>query len=499
MARYLVVKRSGISAPDLTWIANQPSYLPIIPKLAGWGVETVAGSGRHLGTPSTSLIIADTLSTSATDGALISPASGSYQPALYRGSVRWGTERNFPRIIMPSVSGMYDMQRTQNVDNPYVTFAFQTAPSPGLHIKNGCFQVRANDVLFWHMVVYNGDEASGQGFNVRRGFTFGSGLAAKPARCVVAWSSMYWSQDELVAGSQGGTDLTIAHSVIAEALAWPDHAEWPHAFGGSFDIVNRASMTRNLIAHVKARAMLSRMDNCAFVNNVVYNAKGASNIDPTNTGGTGFDIHSTLTGTPNATFTNIIGNYFIKGPNYSSQYGGDTPIYIRGSDDPNFPLAAGSRVYLSSNVAHGWNFATQADFATLSGTPVSGVLASSRIDASWPDGLRGTLPTIPGFLDLAASTIGARPTERAAGRDGIVWQHPKNRIAGSGDEGLIPETTAEVGGVFTVPTNSRNLLDTTDMNGDPLPLSTFNAVEASGYTVGEEWLYRQHLRVTPAI
>jgi hypothetical protein len=345
---------------------------------------------------------------------------------------------------------------------------------------------------------YNGDEASGQGFNVRRGFTFGSGLAVKPARCVVAWSSMYWSQDELIAGSQGGTDLTITHSVIAEALAWPDHEEWPHPYAGSFDVVNRVCMTRNLIAHAKARTMLSRCDNFTMVNNVVYNGKGASNIDPTNAGGQGVDLHSNLT-TNNATFTNLIANYFIKGPNYSAQYGGDTPIFIRGANDPNFPLAEGSRVYISSNTAHGFTFNTQADLATLSGTPVSGVLASARIDESWPDGLRGTVPTQTGYIDLCAASIGARPLERAIGRDALMWAHVKNRLLGTLPQGEILQTTSQVGGAFAVPTNTRNLFDSVAMLGDPLPLSDFNAVTGSGRTVGEEWLHRQHLRVTPPI
>jgi hypothetical protein len=492
----LIVRGSSI-LDTLTpeWVEMVPSYTPIIDGLAGWGMETTAGSGRHEVSPTTSLILVDTLSTSASDGTLISPASGT-QPALYRGSLRWASERTFPRTIMPTVSGMYDMQRTQNVDNPYATFAFQTAPSPGFFIKNGNFQVRANDTLFWHMQCYNGDEPSGQGFNVRRGFTFGSGLAAKPARCVVAWGSMYWSIDELVAGSQGGTDLTIIHSVIAEGLADPTHAEWPHAFGGSFDIVNRVSMARNLIAHVKARAMLSRIDNFVMCNNVVYNAKGASNIDPTNTGGQGVDLHATIQGTPAPTFTNIIANYFIKGPNYSSQFGGDTPIYIRGTNDANFPLLDGSRVYISSNTDHGWGFATQADFATLAGSPVSGVLAAARIDASWPDGFRGTLPTIPKFLDLASNTIGARPKDRQNGRDGVIWTQAKNKIAGSGDLGFIPQTVAEVGGYLSVPTHTIDLFSSSAMQGDPLPLSNWLAPGTNpNKTVGEEWLYRQHLRV----
>lgn len=496
MARYLVVKRSGVAPPELTWIANQPSYLPIIPRLAGWGVETPAGSGRHLGTPSTSLVFVDRMSSSASDGAQVSPASGN-QPAVYRGGHRYASERTFPCVIVYEISGMYDMQRTQLVDSPYKTFAFHTAPSPGFFIKNGNMQVRANDVLLWHMQVYNGDETSAQDILVRRGFTFGSGLASPPQRCVLAWCSMYWSSDGIVAATQGGTDFTLAHCILAEGLANPLHPEYPHSQSLVLDSeTNRISMQRCLMTHSRSRNPLCRILNFAMVNCVSYNCKGAANLTGS-PGSFGCDFQGN-SGTD--TLNNVIGNYFIKGPNFSSTSGGLLPMYARGTDNPSgFALGSNARLYLSFNIAHGWTYAAQADLLTLEGTPPSGLLAAARIDASWPDGFRGMDPAQVGYLALCQSTIGARPLERAAGRDALMWTHVTNRVAGAGPQGNIIETTSEVGGAFSVPVTTRSLLDPVAMSGDPLPLSNFNALSASGYTLGEEWLYRQHLRVTPAL
>ncbi|MFC1736664.1 hypothetical protein ACFL1X_11150 [Candidatus Hydrogenedentota bacterium] len=115
--------------------------LPIIPSGQGFGLETPAGSGRHLDEPKTRVIKVTNLNT---DGP---------------GSLRAALEAEGPRVVVFEVSGNIDFSPYGSLDirNPYITIAGQTAPSPGITLKACQIHVQASDVLMQHIRVRVGD------------------------------------------------------------------------------------------------------------------------------------------------------------------------------------------------------------------------------------------------------------------------------------------------------------------------------------------------------
>ena len=114
--------------------APDPSlgYLPVFPGAQGFGTETPAGRGGKI-----------IKVTNLND-------SGS-------GSLRAALTASGPRIVVFEVSGTISLANKIRVYNPYLTVAGQTAPSPGITIKNYAWDIRTHDVLIQHVRLRVGD------------------------------------------------------------------------------------------------------------------------------------------------------------------------------------------------------------------------------------------------------------------------------------------------------------------------------------------------------
>nr|QQZ49223.1 hypothetical protein JKL49_19155 [Phenylobacterium glaciei] len=74
------------------------------------------------------------------------------------GSFREALEAKGPRIIVFEVGGVIDLDRkTLKVEEPFVTIAGQTAPSPGITLIRGGMDVSAHDVVMQHIRVRPGE------------------------------------------------------------------------------------------------------------------------------------------------------------------------------------------------------------------------------------------------------------------------------------------------------------------------------------------------------
>lgn len=475
-----IVNATTPAGAALQWAVFEPDYVSVIEGQAGWGFNQPGGSGAHLTTPATTVCIVNTRSNDRTLGTLYQAS-----PPIYKCSLPFAMRMSVPRVIVFEVSGVCDLQRTENASAPYMTYAGQTAPSPGFFIKNGSMRVLGGNQVVWHMQNYNGDEASGQDSGARRNLSMG---AAGTSNYVAAWCSGFWSSDQAFDCSVGGTDFSIVHCLLAEALCDSIHPKGVHGYAVLFEhTTTRVSMIRNVIAHFIERDPLSRSPLAYVGNNLVYNSKGQTVVP---IGGYGMNP-SNYNGV--VTQTNLEANYLIKGPNFSSTYGGNKPIHLIGGGTYGF--VAGSKVHLRDNIAHGFGtITTQNDLWTSSGTLPSGLISSSRLTAAVPDFVSLENIGALGMAQLFADTCGARPGDRAAGRDAVVMTHFINRLAGSGDEGT--GLNAPPSGPITAANNTRDLLSSSAMAGDPLPNGTDrDAIQGNGKSKLTDWLYRQHLAV----
>jgi len=239
--------------------------LPIIPGAAGFGMETPAGSGRHLDVPKTQVIRVTNLNTEG---------PGSLKAAL---------ETEGPRVVVFEVSGNIDFTPygDLSIRHPYVTVAGQTAPSPGITLKGCELHVRAHDVLIQHIRVRVGDlrDPGKPEVDPRSGWSqWGERDCMKVGgdRVVIDHCSFSWATDENV--QSRGSHLTFRHCIFSEGLNSPKHHKGGHSKGllvlkqGEGEGQNIA-VVGNLFAHNADRnPSASAGVKIAIVNNLVYGA-----------------------------------------------------------------------------------------------------------------------------------------------------------------------------------------------------------------------------------
>lgn len=257
----------------LCFSKTQP--LPIIPGAAGFGMDTPAGSGRHLATPWTQIIRVTTL--------------GAAGP----GTLRAALETKGPRVVVFEVSGNIDFTPygDLSIKYPYVTVAGQTAPSPGITLKGCQLQVRTHDVLIQHIRIRVGDLLDpSQPLQNKAGWSQWSErdcMKIGGDRVIIDHCSFSWATDENV--QTRGNDLTFHRNVFSEAL----HSALHHKGGHSRALLilnqgaantrhegQRIAVVGNLFAHNIGRnpTVMGGVE-AVVVNNLVDNANFAIKAD----------------------------------------------------------------------------------------------------------------------------------------------------------------------------------------------------------------------------
>jgi hypothetical protein len=403
----------------------QNSSLPAVPGGQGFGMDTRAAYGGG-GTPSILRV------TSLND-------SGP-------GSLREALSTEGPRVVIFEVSGTISLDSPLVITSPYLTVAGQTAPTPGITVRNYGVQISTNDVLLQHLRIRPGADTCNNAIEA---------WGASSFNIVVDHMSTSWGQDEVLVFYNGSRPMnaTVWRSIAAEGL----HGAMNGRCGGSpdgvfeshgillYDHTKNVSVSQTLFAHNIERNPYPKGDTVSyFANNLFYDwGEGRSAIfgDPDGSG---------------LLLSTLVGNHFRRGPSTPS----DT--YIA---QARF-LASGSQVYRSDNVSDD------------GGSPIS---EFSVINGEGVDPTVGTAPvTIPGASPLASGAVydvvltsaGARPSDRDA-VDIRLINDVKNRT------GSYISSQQEVGGWPDLPVNGRTLL---------LPANP-HAASPSGYTNLEVWLH----------
>lgn len=499
------------------WPLHEPAYLSVLPGVAGPGMDTPAGTGRHLETPATSVYFINSLENANTGAALT-----GLGPNVFGGTLEWCRRATAsPKVIIPLVSGWAVLQKslplqTGTPPRPgYVTEAYHFAPHPGLWLRGAKVSLNgASDVAVWHLRSYMGDDETG--VSVANRDPMGSGYTGGVVTNVAAINcELAWSCDELL-------DMYYAHdgvSLVNCAFTNPlhetslnpseDHGFGPMMGGGSqFGV---AASFRCLWSNITDRAPFTNAEAYTHANNLHFNSGRPG-------GGAGYAVRIVNQAATEAVLVNALANGFVRGPENNSSI-------VAVSTAATLP--AGSQGYLEDNAVHGWTAATQ---AALLSTSISGFAQSALIEDAYPpewgeDGVlrwsaQAPMPTEQewdGYVSLMEATVGAQPGWRMSqfGKVSSVFQAVKDTLAGNMPGFQFSDSVADEGGWFDVP--EVGPIDPTDpgahwwaafptsgrddvLNGSatwgneswiPEPFRG-TGLQLAGRTVLERWIIKQH-------
>ncbi len=205
--------------------------------------------------------------------------------AYGKGSLGDAIKAKGARKIVFKVGGTIDLEgKTISIAEPGVTIAGETAPEPGITLKNGGLYVKTHDVILRHLRVRPGvgERTKDSGWQID-GLSTGQGAVD----VIVDHCSFSWATDEnlTVAGPrfEGKTPdewrentshrVTFSHNIIAEALDDATHPKGPHSKGTLVhDNTSDIAIIGNLyISNVDRNPLFKGGARGVIVNNVIQN------------------------------------------------------------------------------------------------------------------------------------------------------------------------------------------------------------------------------------
>lgn len=199
------------------------------------------------------------------------------------GTLREALSQTGPRIIVFEVAGVIDLGGDNiSIQEPFVTIAGQTAPSPGITIIKGGFVIGGHDVLVQHLRIRPGDlnEAPMSGRDI-------DAITTSAAyNIVVDHCSLSWATDENLSASgprftgetveewREGTshNILFSQNIVAEGLAHATHAKGEHSKGSLIhDNVSDIVIYANLYHSNYERSPLFKGGvQGSVINNLIY-------------------------------------------------------------------------------------------------------------------------------------------------------------------------------------------------------------------------------------
>jgi len=275
-------KRLAISAFAIAAFATaQVAFaLPVFPGATGYGTDTRAG--RDAVNDQNHIYKVTTLDDSSIGNPVV-------------GSLRYGVEKVIgPRVIVFEVSGVIELQKDIMIratsgsnDHGFLTIAGQTAPFPGITLKNAGIRIQSHDVLIQHIAI-----RPGQLVNESTGWELTSinnrdciGPGAGSNNIVVDHVSCSWNTDETfttwwnsTTNSGTQTNITVSNSIFAYPIQYAGHTseegeEERHGFGMLVGPgTSNMSIVKNVMAFNFTRNPLIRhkTSGAQVVNNFVY-------------------------------------------------------------------------------------------------------------------------------------------------------------------------------------------------------------------------------------
>jgi hypothetical protein len=341
-----------------------------------------------------------------------------------------------------------------NVMESCLTIAGQTAPSPGITLRNGGLNFYAHDVLVQHLRIRPGDGGPVQAQTAGHdgGITY-SYNGYNPHHVVFDHVSLSWAGDKnTLVLAYGPANVTYWHCISSEALYYAKNVivdpTAPSSLGMALGYSQYISVIGSLFAHNSDRnPEMGPGTIVQFINNVVYDWGTDTTAYP----------WASFIYTPAApdqfVSIDIIGNTYIAGPTVTPF----PPLYAVGTWGVN----AGSRLFMSDNTIDQRRQPVSAYFQQ-----------STDIRVSSPTQSGVTTRPSSNIESLVLADAGARPKDRDAVDQRIVSEVTSR-------SGRVISSQNDVGGWPTLAVNTRSLA---------LP-SNPHTVTSSGYTNLENWLH----------
>jgi len=206
------------------------------------------------------------------------------------GSLRQAVEATGPRFVVFKVGGTIMLDKKLRIQNPYITIAGQTAPSPGITIGHHTVEVVTHDVVLRYLRIrglFDDTQDAGlasQGFDSLFLGATDSGVADPQVggvnNVVVDHCSISWAVDENVSTSSWVKNLTVQWCIMSEGAVF-GHEEGPHSDGWLTDVASnttaplefsRVSLHHSIFAHNLSRnPKLTAGHTFDIRNNLIYN------------------------------------------------------------------------------------------------------------------------------------------------------------------------------------------------------------------------------------
>jgi hypothetical protein len=285
--------------------------LPVFPGAEGFGVYTSAGRGGRI------LRV-----TNLNDNG--------------PGSLRAALEASGPRIVVFEVSGTIALESRIYVYNPYLTIAGQTAPSPGINIRNHGLYIRSHDILVQHLRFRTGD-SYGDLTDCLNIFWYKHPNVI--FNIVIDHCSLVWGRHNNIVINYGVKDVTISNCIIGEGFQLDKKLSRGLLITSNSKNI---SIIKNFFTNNMMRNPEVNLDSeLLHINNLIYNSGKYSGWIAVVGGAV---TRQNPDGQPSAIRIASVNNHFIDGPESLNKI----PIYYLHKS-----LSTGTKIFIEGNIYNG--------------------------------------------------------------------------------------------------------------------------------------------------
>jgi len=433
---------------------NVAGAVSVFPGAKGFGTDTRAAYGNS---KNPTICIVNTLNPTA--AIADSTRSGvAVKTGGLESFTNWDIDN---KLIIFEVSGTIGGASNTKyiIRNDYVTIATQTAPSPGIILKNPELIVCGHDILVQHIRAYGTADIDKDPFVILTYGSYGSVYNIVVDHCTVLWGL---DETMLVADYGTGTtsNITVSNSIIGEGIntgSNPPLTEESH--GMLINNTNYISVIGNLLINQTYRnPWFQKCNNFVLVNSLIY----------------GNDFTSRISSPTFPTNGSFVGNVTKGGPHSNTK--GKNYISILWGTDDIYDSGRGSSIYLYDNKSDLGTQTGSSDWSYVYDAANFKTHAKALSAPVWPTGLAAAASSTVQASVLA--NVGARPGDRDSEETRLIGY-----VTINGGRILKNSPTVPI-----LSNNTRNV--ETSMGSLPaFPTDPHGDDDSDGYTNLEEWLH----------